>query len=421
MSPWIITIISLVFSAFFSAYEISFFSSNKLRIELDRKAGKRYALIMNKFLQKPEELVSCLLMGNNVALVIYGIAIAKILNPLIEQYITTNLGGVLAIETVVATMIVLVTAEFLPKMLGKVSPNSVFSSLYWLTIFFYYLFYPLTYITNKLSFMIIRLFGFKKRENNRMYIFGKSDLMDLSEELTGDEKEDDEHKNDIEIFQNALNFSEVKVKECMVPRTEITAIDTEEPVNNLLELFIESGYSRIPVYKENIDNIIGYVHSKDLIYKKAETIGQYIRPVVFRDEQTRAQTLLAYLIKNRQPLAVIKDEWGGTSGIVTMEDLIEEIFGDISDELDKDELTEKKISDSEYVFASRLEVKEINKKYDIGLPDNDEYETLGGLITYYNENIPKEKEEVRVENFLFTVLKTSKNRLETVSLKILSE
>lgn len=419
MSAVAITIIALFFSAFFSGYEIAFFSSNKLRIELDRKQGRRYATVMNRFLQKPEKLVSSLLMGNNVAIVIYGISVAKILDPLIERYITSSLGGILAVETVIATLIVLVTAEFLPKALSRLNPNGVFSSLYWLFIVFYYLLYPLTLITNYISGLVIRTIGFKEeKDSSQKESFNKSDLLYLSNEVSADPEQENEPSSEMVIFQNALNFSEVKIRECMIPRTEVTAIDVEASVKELLELFVESGYSRIMVYRDNIDNIIGYVHSKDLFKDNKKTIGELLRPVNYISEEMSAQNLLAYLTKNRKSVAVVRDEYGGTGGIVTLEDLIEEIFGDISDELDKEEFTEKKISDNEYVFSARLEVKELNRKYDIDLPESDEYETLAGLIIYCNENIPSEKETLRIGKFTFTILKTTSNRIETVSLKI---
>lgn len=419
MSAVAITIIALFFSAFFSGYEIAFFSSNKLRIELDRKQGRRYAMVMNRFLQKPEKLVSSLLMGNNVAIVIYGISVAKILDPLIERYITSSLGGILAVETVIATLIVLVTAEFLPKALSRLNPNGVFSSLYWLFIVFYYLLYPLTLITNYISGLVIRAIGFKEeKDSSQKESFNKSDLLYLSNEVSADPEQENEPSSEMVIFQNALNFSEVKIRECMIPRTEVTAIDVEASVKELLELFVESGYSRIMVYRDNIDNIIGYVHSKDLFKDNKKTIGELLRPVNYISEEMSAQNLLAYLTKNRKSVAVVRDEYGGTGGIVTLEDLIEEIFGDISDELDKEEFTEKKISDNEYVFSARLEVKELNRKYDIDLPESDEYETLAGLIIYCNENIPSEKETLRIGKFTFTILKTTSNRIETVSLKI---
>lgn len=421
MNNIVITLIALFFSAFFSGYEIAFLSSNKLRIELDRKQGRRYAVVMNRFIRKPEILISSLLMGNNVAIVIYGISIARILDPLIEKYITASLGGILAVETAVATLIVLVTAEFLPKALSRLNPNGVFSSLYWLFLFFYYLLYPLTWITNHISGLVIRSVGFGGSDGSGKNTFDKSDLLHLSNEVNVDPEQEHEHSSEMVIFQNALNFSEVKIRECMVPRTEVTAIGVEESVDDLLALFVESGYSRIMVFRDNIDNIIGYVHSKDLFREDRKTIAELLRPVNYVSEQMRAQQLLAYLTKNRKSVAVVRDEYGGTGGIVTLEDLIEEIFGDIRDELDKEEFIEKRISEREYVFSARLEVKELNRKYDIGLPESDQYETLAGLIIYCNENIPHEKEVLQIGKFLFTIIKTASHRIETVSLKIESE
>ena len=420
MGDLILTLLALFFSAIFSAYEIAFLLSNKLKIELDRNQGKHYAVAMSRFIEKPDELISGLLMGNNVALVIYGIAIARILDPLIERYITQSLGGILAIDTIIATLIVLITAEFMPKVLSRLNPNAVFSSLYWVILFFYWLFYPLTAITRFISKSIIKLFGVTTPADTHKHLFDKSDLMFLSNEVSGAQEEENEHLNDMIMFQNALNFSKVKLRECMVPRTEITAMDISDPIEELLKIFIESGYSRIMIYRENVDNIIGYVHSKDLFkHGSGATVEQLLRPIDHVSEEMSAQSLMAYLIKNRKPAVVVEDEYGGTAGIVTLEDIFEEIFGDISDELDNEEFIEKKLSDNEYVFSARLEVEEINRKYNLDLPESDDYETLAGLIMHINEDIPKEQEILQFGAFSFTILKTSRNRIETVALKII--
>lgn len=418
-----ITLLALLFSAFFSGYEIAFLQGNKLKIELDRKQGRKYASVMQKFINNPEKLISSLLVGNNVAIVIYGMAIAKILDPLIERYITASVGGILAIDTIVATIIVLITAEFLPKAMCRLNPNGVFSSLYWLFIFFYWFFYPITFITNKLSGRVMRLFGVKEQDGQSKVLFDKSDLMYLSSEVSSDdEDEENELSNDMQIFQNALNFSSVKIRECMIPRTEITALDIQDTMEDLATLFAEQGYSRILVYRENIDDIIGYVHSKDLLKEgEKRSIAELLRTVTYVSEEMSAQTLMAYFTKNRQSIAVVRDEYGGTSGIVTLEDLIEEIFGDINDELDKEEFLEKKISDDEYLFSARLEVEEINRKYELDLPESDDYETLAGLIMHYNENIPKEKEILQFGKYSYTILKTTRNRIETVNVRVLQK
>ena len=415
----VIAVLALVFSAFFSGYEISFLSGNKLKVELDRKQGKRYARVMERFIQNPQLVISSLLVGNNVAIVIYGMAAAKILDPLIEKYITSSVGGVLAIETLVATLIVLITAEYLPKAVSRLNPNGVFSSLYWLFLFFYWLFYPLTFITTKLSGRVMKMLGVKQQHAGK-HIFDKSDLMDLSSELAGDDEQ--ENENDMLIFQNALNFSSVKVRECMIPRTEIAAVDVQDSMEELAGMFVEQGYSRILVYRENIDDIIGYVHSKDLLREpehQVHTIAELLRTVTYVSEEMSAQTLLAYFTRNRSSIAVVRDEYGGTSGIVTLEDIIEEIFGDINDELDKEEFIEKQIGENEYLFSARLEVEGINRKFELELPESEEYETLAGLIMFYNEDIPQEKEIVEVGNFSFTIEKTTRNRIETVSVRVL--
>ncbi len=419
MSDIIITLLALLFSAIFSAYEIAFLSSNKLKVELDRNQKQRYAVVMNRFFQHPDELISSLLMGNNVALVIYGIAMANILDPLIERYITSSLGGILAVETVVATLVVLITAEFLPKALSRLNPNGVFSTLYPVIIFFYWFFYPLTAVTRFLSKSIIGLFGVKGPSSASSKNFDKSDLLHLSNEVGGAQEQENEHTNDMVIFQNALNFSKVKVRECMIPRTEIAAIEIVDGKELLLDLFIKSGYSRIMVYKDSIDNIIGYIHSKDIFKHKESSVEELLREIDHVSENLSAQYLMSTFIKNKKSIAVVDDEYGGTAGIITLEDLIEEIFGEISDELDDEEFVEKKISDVEYLFSGRLEVKELNKKYELDLPESDEYETLAGMIMYNNENIPEEKEILQFGIFSFTILKTSKNRIETVALKIL--
>ena len=421
MTDIVITVFALIFSAFFSGYEISFLSGSKLKMELDRKQGKRYAIVMDKFIKNPEKIISSLLMGNNVALVIYGISMAKILDPLIEAYLTTSTGGVLVIDTVIATVIVLITAEFMPKALCRLNPNGMFSSLYWLFIIFYYLLYPLTYITNIISGGILKLFGVKDMHDTSKNLFDKSDLMHLSNEVTSAQEQENERLNEMVIFQNALNFSSVKLRECLIPRTEVAAVEVDDSIDELIDLFVEQGYSRIMVYKDTIDKIIGYVHSKDLLKDKSKTIRELLRSVVYVSEEMSAQTLLAYLTKHRKSVAVVRDEYGGTGGIVTLEDLIEEIFGNIDDELDAEEFVAKKISENEYVLSARLEVKEVNRKFDLDLPESDDYETIAGLITFYNEAIPKEKEILQFGLFSFQILKTNKKRIETVNLKVLGK
>lgn len=417
----IIVVISLLFAALFSGYEMAFLHCNRLKIALDKKEGKKYAIVMDKFIRNEGNLISSLLMGNNIFTVIYGIAAAKILDPWITGSITSSIGGSLVIETFIATLIILVTAEFLPKALSFLNPNRVFSSLYRIINFFYYFFYPLTWLTNKLSELIIRSAGIgrKKSAVQIPQAFNETDLMHLSEQVEESQDEESPTANDIEIFQNAVDFSTTKIKKCLIPRTEITALEEGDSRGDLLRIFVESGFSRVIVYRDTIDNIIGYVHSKDLLKNPDGSIKQLLRPINYVSMEKDAQALLEFMTRNRLSIVAVRDEYGGTEGIVTLEDLIEEIFGDINDELDKETLIEKKTGDNEYLFSARLEVKELNKKYDFDLPESADYETIAGLITNNAESLPKEKEQIKINKFLFTVLKSSKKRIDIVSMKIL--
>ncbi len=424
--PYILSIIALAASALFSAYEIAFLSSNKLLIEIDRKEGKRYAVLMGRFLDSPDLLISSLLVGNNVSLVIYGISIAAILNPVIAGFLGglisdgALLGVSLAIETVVSTLIVLITGEFLPKTLSRLNPNGVFSSLFWLILLFHWLFYPITAIIKGTSYMFMSLFGMNTVQEGRSSIFDKTDLMNLSEEVVADEDEQD-CTHDIEIFQNALNFSKVKLRECMIPRTEIVAVDIEDGTEALFALFKDSGFSRIVVYSGSIDNIIGYVHTKDLFSHRSSTLQELLRPIVSKSEETGAQYMLAYMVKNSISIAAVKDEWGGTAGIVTMEDLIEEIFGKIDDETDHDNEVCKKNGENRYVISARMEIEEINQRLKLSLPLSREYETLAGFIIFKNENIPMQNDVVTIDAYRFTILKATRMKIDTVELKIMDK
>lgn len=415
----IVTVAALLFAALFSGYEMAFLHCNRLKIAIDKKEGKKYAIVMDKFIRDEGRLISSLLMGNNIFTVVYGIAAAKILSPWIAGRITSSIGWTLIIETFIATFIILVTAEFLPKALSFLNPNRVFSSLYRIINFFYYLFYPLTWLTNRLSEIIIQGTGNGKKKFSApsQQPFNETDLMHLSEQVEESQDEESPTANDIEIFQNAVDFSTTKIKKCLIPRTEIIALDESDSRDDLLRVFVESGFSRVIIYRDTIDNIVGYVHSKDLLKKPEGSIKMLLRPIDYVSMDKDAQNLLAFMTKNRKSIIAVRDEYGGTEGIVTLEDLIEEIFGDINDELDIDNLVEKKIGEDEYIFSARLEVKELNKKYEFNLPESSDYETLAGLIISYTENIPKDKEQIHIAKYVFTILKMSKKRIEIVSMK----
>lgn len=412
----IIVVVSLCFCALFSGYEMAFLHCNRLKVALDKKEGKKYAIAMDRFINNEGDLISSLLMGNNIFVVIYSIAAARLLNPFLQAHITSSTSLIIIIETIVATIIVMITAEYLPKALCLLNANRVFSSLYRIILFFYYLLWPLTWITNRLAYLMIG----KSSAQQNVHPAGKfdrADLLNLSEEV--EDAQGDDVPSDIEIFQNAMDFSSTKIKECLIPRTEVAAIDIEDSIEDLLSLFVDTGYSRIIVYKETLDDIVGYVLSKDLLGDQRKSVKEILRPITHVPMDMDAKTLLEKMTARKENIVAVSDEYGGTEGIITLEDLIEEIFGEIDDELDRNEFVEKQVSDNEWVFSARLDVKDINRRHDLSLPEDDAYETLAGLVLYNLGSIPKEKETFRIGNISFTVLKTSKKRIETVSLKIL--
>jgi CBS domain containing-hemolysin-like protein len=420
MSPSLtIVLLSLLLSAVFSGMEIAFLSANKLRIELDKKQGKGYTKIVDTFLLRPSEFISTMLMGNNITLVIYGIAMAKLCDPVIMQY-TNSSGTILIIETLFSTLVILFTGEWLPKTVCRINPNWIVKHFSWLAWIFYVLLFPLTKLTSFLARMLIRILGIRVKTKVSKPLFNKADLMHLSNEVSRSQDEENEYEHDIEIFQNALDFSEVRVRECMVPRTEIAALEENQSMDDLLQLFIKTGFSRILVYSNAIDKIIGYVHSKDM-FSGMKSIKEKLRPVDFVPETMPAQNLLASLIKNKKALAVVVDEFGGTSGLITMEDIFEEIFGEIKDEHDSDNLIDRKLSPIEFLFSGRAEVKHINKTYNLDIPERDDYETIAGYITYVNESIPQQNEILQFGSFRFRILRTTATKIDLVKLTLVKE
>lgn len=395
-------------------------SSNKLKVELDRKQGKYYAKIISRFFERPGELLSTLLMGNNVALVLYGISFAAFFDPILAEIVMVSRTWALVINILISTFIVLITAEFLPKTLCRINPNGVLMRFTWLISLFYVVLYPVTKCINFLSRLFLLMFGLKISRQGEHLRFNKTDLIALSDVVENMQEEDDEHERDMDIFQNALDFSEVTVRECMVPRNEMKVIDLNDSFDDLLQLFVKTGFSRIPVFKDSIDHIVGYVHSKDLFERK-KNIREVLRPLRFVPEEFRAQKLLAAMIKHKESLAIVTDEFEGTSGMVTLEDVIEEIFGEIRDESDKDAPVEKQLSEGEFLFSARLEVRYLNKTYPLNIPESDDYETLAGYIIFMNEAIPDEQEVFVFGNLEFCIVSTSPARIETVKVKLLDE
>jgi CBS domain containing-hemolysin-like protein len=418
MNSILIILLAMLFSAFFSGMEIAFVASNKLRIELDRKQGVFGSEIIKIFTNNPGQYIATMLVGNNVALVIYGLFFSALLNPVLTPVFGSDVLT-LIFNTVISTGILLLISEFLPKTVFIISPNFFLKNLSIPTLIFYWLFYPITKLTLWASNLVLRIFfrkspDLKTQEN---VVFSKVDLdhfVNISKQGK-DENEPDHHN--IRIFQNALDFSNVKLRECMIPRTEIEAIDCTSSLDDLKNKFIETQHSRILVYDDSIDNIIGYFELKD-IYKNPPDIRSSLRKLAIVPETMAANKLLKVFVEEKKNIALVVDEFGGTSGIVTIEDVLEEIVGDIEDEHDVNELTEKVIGDNEYILSGRLEIDYLNEKYHLGLPEGDEYETLAGMILYFNGSIPGTNDIIRIKNLVFKVLRTTATRLELVNLRI---
>jgi CBS domain containing-hemolysin-like protein len=418
MNGIMIIVVAIILSAFFSGMEIAFVASNKLRIELDRKQGAFGSDILRLFTNNPGHYIATMLIGNNIALVIYGLVFPKLLGPPLSAFFESDLL-ILIVNTIISTALILLVAEFLPKTIFIISPNFFLKFLSIPTLFFFFLFYPISKFTLTASNLFIRVFfRIKTREKNQENIvFSKVDLdhfVNLSKQSK--EKSEPDHHN-IRIFQNALDFSSVKLRECMIPRTEIEAVDSNSTVEKLKEKFIETRLSRILVFDNTIDNIIGYFELKD-IFKSTSDIRSSIRKLAIVPETMPANRLLKLFVDEKKNIALVVDEFGGTSGMVTMEDVLEEIVGDIEDEHDVNELTEKVTGTNEYILSGRLEIDYLNEKYQLNLPEKDDYETLAGMIMFYYGSIPGNNDVIRIGNILIKVLRSTTTRLEIVNLKI---
>jgi CBS domain containing-hemolysin-like protein len=418
MNGIIIILLAIILSAFFSGMEIAFVTSNKLRIELDRKQGVFGSEIIKLFTDNPGQYIATMLIGNNFSLVIYGLVFSSILGPILNPVVDSDLL-VLILNTIISTAIILFVAEFLPKTIFIISPNFFLKFLSIPTLFFFFLFYPISKFTLAASNLFIRVFfkikpGEKKQEN---LVFSKVDLdhfVNLSKQ-SKEESEPDHHN--IRIFQNALDFSNVKLRECMVPRTEIEAVECMSPVEVLKEKFNTTRLSRILVYQNSIDNIIGYFELKD-IFRNPTDIRSSIRKLAIVPETMPANRLLKLFVNEKKSIALVVDEFGGTSGMVTIEDILEEIVGDIEDEHDINDLTEKVVGFHEYILSGRIEIDYLNEKYHLSLPEEDDYETLAGMILFYHGSIPGNNDVIRIGNIVIKVLRATTTRLELVNLKI---
>ncbi len=407
--------------------EIAFVSANRIHIEIEKKQEGFFAKVLTWLTEKPSKFIATMLIGNNIALVIYGFFMGDVLMewfqgllPTASEFLNVLLTDFrLLSQTIISTLIILLTAEFLPKVLFQIYSNTLLKFFALPAYFFYLLFSVISWFVIKVSDFILRVF-FKTEGDEVQLAFTKLELGDYITEQMETVEEEDEVDSEIQIFQNALEFSAVKAREVMVPRTEITAVEIDETPKNLTKLFTETGYSKILVYKESIDEIIGYVHSYEL-FKKPKTIKSILLPVEFVPETMLIQDILNVLTKKRKSIAVVLDEYGGTSGIMTVEDIIEELFGEIEDEHDSTDLHEEQLSENVYEFSARLEVDYINENYRLELPEGDEYETLGGLIMNETGEIPEQDSEIKIDGFVFHVLEVSSTKIDLVKVQVLVE
>lgn len=421
MDSFTLIFLTLLLSALFSGMEIAFISSNKLKIELDKNKGLVSAKLVSKFVKNPSHFISALLVGNNIALVMYGVAMANKLDPFLSHNLPASINNefsVFLLQTIISTLLILIIAEFLPKILFRINANAIVMFFAIPISIFYYIFYPVISIFTSLSEFILK-YIIRVNISGKTFEFSPVDLDNYVRELDSKQLDEREVRPEIQMIQNAMEFHNIKLRECMLPRNEIVAIEENEPVEKLVTIMAETGFSRILVYHGSIDNIIGYVHAFDL-YSKPKKIQPLIKPLIIAPETMTANKILTTFIQQHKSIALVVDEFGGTSGIVTMEDIIEEIFGEIDDEYDKDGKTEKQISENEFVFSGRHEIDYLNEKYMIDLPESDDYETLAGLIIHYNEDIPSIGEEIQIGNFAFIILQATKTRIEQVQLKIVS-
>ena len=412
----VIILLSILLSAFFSGMEIAFVSANKMHIELERKKDNFLSRILSKLTQKPSKFITTMLVGNNITLVIYG----YLMGDLLMQFLAPSIHNefiLLLTQTLISTLIILITAEFLPKAIFRIYANETLKIFAIPAYFFFVLFFLISELITLISDFFLRVF-FNTKEDQEKLVFSKVELGDyISEQM---ESVDEDIDTEIQIFQNALEFHNVKAREAMIPRIEIVAVDVHESLKNLKQLFIDTGLSKIMIYNNTLDDIIGYVHVFEL-FEKPKNIRSILLPIELVPETMMIHYILNDLIKKRKSVAVVLDEYGGTSGLITIEDIIEELFGEIEDEHDSISLLEEKINDREYKFSARLEVDYINETFELNLKEDSAYETLGGLIVDHTENIPSKDEIVEINNFQFIILKVSASKIEEVYLRILSK
>lgn len=416
----ILLIIVILFSALFSGMEIAFVSSNKLLHGIDRSERSLTSSAINKFYSNSNNFISTLLVGNNIVLVIYGILMARILNSTILAGLQHNESVRLLLETVISTIVIIFTGEFVPKALFRIDPNSSLKRFALITYPIYIILYPLSKFTTFCSCLLLRIFNVKIKDEVRDTTFTKTELNNLIQSTLENADEKEEIDNDVKIFQNALDFSSIKVRDCLVPRTEIDAVEVNTPLEELKSVFTESGHSKVVVFKENIDNIIGYIHSSEL-FRLGKNWQQRICKMPYVPETLSAEKLMRRLMQQKKSLAVVVDEFGGTSGIVSLEDLLEEIIGEIEDEHDNQNLIAKELGENEYLLSGRLEIEHINEMFDLEIPESDDYQTLSGFILVHLQRFPQLNENISIGKFRIQATKLRNTKIELVKLSVKSE
>jgi putative hemolysin len=414
----IIIVVSIILSAFFSGMEIAFVSANKLHIELEKKREGFIPLILNKITQKSSKFITTMLVGNNISLVIYSYYMGRFLLGILNVE-GLNEFSILLIQTIISTIIILITAEFLPKAIFRIYANEVLKIFAVPAYVFYVLFHFLSDFITGISDFFLRVF-FKTNADEQQVAFSKEELGNYILEQLETSNDDEEMDSEIQIFQNALEFHNVKAREVMVPRTEIIAVEIHEKVPNLESIFIETGLSKVLVYKSSMDDVIGYINAFEL-FKKPKSIKSILLSVEIVPESMMINNILNILMKKRKSVAVVVDEYGGTSGMITVEDIVEELFGEIEDEHDSQEFLEEKLSETTFNFSARLEVDYLNEEYHLSIPKSEAYETLGGFIIKHTENIPEENEVLDIAGFEIRILNTSGAKIDVVCLKIIDQ
>ena len=416
MDIYLYLVITMAFSAFFSGMEIAFVSVNKLRLEMEKREGV-VSSIISFFLRNPNNFISTMLVGNNIALVIYGILMAKIIEQQLLAGLIPNDFVKALVQTIVSTLVILVTGEFLPKTLFKINPNLMLR-LFALPLFVcYVVLFPISKLASGISFLFLRLVGVKVNEEAQAKAFTKVDLDYFIQTSIENADVPEEVNTEVKIFQNALDFSNIKIRDCIVPRTEVVAVDKETSLEELKNRFVESGISKIIVYEGNIDNVVGYIHTTEM-FRNPKDWRTHIKEVSIVPETMSAHKLMKLFMQQKKTIAVVVDEFGGTAGIVSLEDLVEEIFGDIEDEHDNTSYICTQVGEREYMLSARLEIEKVNETFDLNLPESDDYMTIGGLILNRYQRFPKLHEMVEIGPYQFKILKVSATKIELVRLKV---